>query len=395
MGGGLPSLPNYLEMIKGNEMDCMKLMTSYKTFPNIDIYKAKPEKERCSYSLVLNGVPDKKDKTLLAAALLFYFDFDGDNDQGLCLPYMTTRFGLRSHRLGEVLLAGVKHDLKQQGVRDVYVPATPHAVAFWKRNGCMNVVNKTKSQVLNACQVFSGTTLMLLKTSHQLPYQHPSIDSRQTLIDLLTVSDRFATMASSSYELASNVVDKGAKDSVRGWTLMHESVQRKKEGEAYDLTCQLIKCQASVNAEDQAFKQTPLFFASNHDHIDVIRLLVNNKADPHHRDSNHQLALFYAAKHNSLEACKFFVLECNVRANEPDWLRRSAITYATEENKKGSHTAVIEFLKTHSKTFSPIMPAKCIRTTVIQSKRRRSVTESIDVDKYDILHRNTRKTRCV
>lgn len=250
---------------------------------------------------------------------------------------------------------------------------------------------------------------MLLKTSHQLPYQHPSIDSRQTLIDLLTVSDRFATMAtldefsalvcgqlSSSYELASNVVDKGAKDSVRGWTLMHESVQRKKEGEAYDLTCQLIKCQASVNAEDQAFKQTPLFFASNHDHIDVIRLLVNNKADPHHRDSNHQLALFYAAKHNSLEACKFFVLECNVRANEPDWLRRSAITYATEENKKGSHTAVIEFLKTHSKTFSPIMPAKCIRTTVIQSKRRRSVTESIDVDKYDILHRvNTRKTRCV
>lgn len=363
-----PRLPNYLEIQTDNEDPCMEIMTSYKTFPNIEIFKNQKRRKRFSYSLVM------RKKVILAAALLFQFDYE--DSSGVCLPYMSTRFGFRSHRLGELLLSCIKASLHKRGIVDIYVPATPQAIIFWKRNGCVPVtVTKCHPGILDACQVFTGTTLLLLKTAPNDEF--PPIPALGELERLYYQAKRFSTVATSPMSDAMEAVAEGAKDDIRGWTLMHECVQRKKPGEAYKLTFHAIKNGANVNAVEATFRQTPIFFASNTGDQTLIKLLVQNKACPLHRDANSQLALFYAAKHNSLATIRYFVEKCEVPANAVDTLRRSALTYAMEENRKGSHDDVIQYLKENSKSAQScpviVQPPKCLRTTQ-HSKRITSTT---------------------
>jgi len=370
-----PQLPPYLDIDTKNESPCMEIMTSYKTFPNIEIFKQHPRRKRLSFSLVMQK------RVVLAAALLFQFEYDEGNS-GVCLPYMTTRFGFRSYRLGELLLNCIKVSLHKSGVIDIYVPATPQAISFWKRNGCVPVtLSKCHPAILEACQVFTGTTLLLLKTARNDPF--PPIPAKDELKRLFHQAKRFSIVATSPIAEALNAVQEGAKDSIRGWTLMHECVQRKDKEEAYKLTFTAIKHGGEVNAVESTFRQTPLFFAANTGEQQLVKLLVQNKASPHHRDANSQLALFYAAKHNSLDIIRYFVEKCDVPANAIDAYKRSALTYAMEENRQGSHDEVIRYLKENSKNAQtcpepPLLPAharRYIRTTQ-QSKRAIEITAS-------------------
>lgn len=352
-----PQLPPYLDIDTKNESPCMEIMTSYKTFPNIEIFKQHPRRKRLSFSLVMQK------RVVLAAALLFQFEYDEGNS-GVCLPYMTTRFGFRSYRLGELLLNCIKVSLHKSGVIDIYVPATPQAISFWKRNGCVPVtLSKCHPAILEACQVFTGTTLLLLKTARNDPF--PPIPAKDELKRLFHQAKRFSIVATSPIAEALNAVQEGAKDSIRGWTLMHECVQRKDKEEAYKLTFTAIKHGGEVNAVESTFRQTPLFFAANTGEQQLVKLLVQNKASPHHRDANSQLALFYAAKHNSLDIIRYFVEKCDVPANAIDAYKRSALTYAMEENRQGSHDEVIRYLKENSKNAQTcpaiIYPHKCVR----------------------------------
>jgi len=378
------ALPNHLSIVNDFDDECEELMTSYSTFTNIDIYKEQDKKNKFCLAMALD------DKYPIAATLLFTFETSKGEGTGVCLPYMATRFGFRGFGLGELLLRRLKAALWEQGISEVYVPATSSASGFWKRNHATPVATKfCDPKIIEHCCVFNGTTLLVLKTNSGSTVNSLNFEvcgNLDTMLRLYAVSKRFHALSTEDYKTCLKIV-KGknvAFDKVKGWTLLFEAVQRSSSKEAFNLCLHLLNDGADPNQVEDSFRQTPIFFAANKGHIDVIRLLIERKADPMRRDRNHQVALYYAAKNNHLTAVKYFVKECKIYAYISDYLRRTPLTYAFEENKDGSHDAVIKFLQCNANTgaispplrnyYQP-MPPGCLRANGNQRIRKKVVED--------------------
>jgi len=132
---------------------------------------------------------------------------------------------------------------------------------------------------------------------------------------------------------------------INGWSPIHESVQRDDADEALILTKQLLSKNCLPNPMDDDWKQTPLYFAANQDRKNVAALLIEYAADMNHRDVYHQPALFYAAKHASMDIARYFIEELGISPSLKDKAGRKAITYAKMSDEKGSHQEIIEYLE--------------------------------------------------
>lgn len=87
-------------------------------------------------------------------------------------------------------------------------------------------------------------------------------------------------------------------------------------------------------------KQTPLFFASFHNHINCAGVLLDKGADVNHIDSNGQNSLFWAASGGHLQMCKYLVNR-GINFQRIDFNKETPLHYA----KKNKHPTVIAYLQ--------------------------------------------------
>ncbi len=110
-----------------------------------------------------------------------------------------------------------------------------------------------------------------------------------------------------------------------------------KEGRS-ELLKLLLENKADINETDN-FRQTPIFYASRDGKTDMVRTMLEYKANPNHKDKAEQTALFYAARDNRLETVKALV-EGGANVNIADGKKQTALYFA----RKSGNQAIDDYL---------------------------------------------------
>ncbi|CAD7967770.1 unnamed protein product [Amoebophrya sp. A120] len=287
-------------------------------------------------------------------------------------------------------------------VCELYLPATKKAVPFWQKMGGQlievlnedNLANEDSPSAAggdnnNATQIkkqnivnYADQTLVLgTKNVKNDPFKREHICTGQVAeemhcfsqsttqlfyIDYLEVLERTkipllpnAAALHSSFLTAENfwlfreesrarearlrikmLPTSDVKKDVDGWTLLHEAAQSGDD----TLVDAAVRRRVDPQSPDHEWKQTPIFYSANLNKCDAIAIMIKAGAKAKHYDVNGQPALFYAAKHNSLEAAKMFVEEHGVSKNTRDACRRNAFYYAQQSDQNGSHAEMMKLL---------------------------------------------------
>lgn len=100
----------------------------------------------------------------------------------------------------------------------------------------------------------------------------------------------------------------------------------------------LLENKADINETDN-FRQTPIFYAARDGKTDMVRTMLEHKANPNHKDKAEQTALFYAARDNRLETVKALV-EGGANINVADGKKQTALYFA----RKMGNQAIDDYL---------------------------------------------------
>lgn len=105
------------------------------------------------------------------------------------------------------------------------------------------------------------------------------------------------------------------------------------EVEALLLTFGLLRRGAlpNINCTEQEWKQSCMFFACNTDRAAVLSLLLDYGGRARVADANGQTALYYAAKHNSLQCAKVLLSSGNVALGHKDKMGRTVLAWAEKD----------------------------------------------------------------
>eukprot|EP00397_Hematodinium_sp_SG-2012_P039468 GEMP01043095.1.p1 GENE.GEMP01043095.1~~GEMP01043095.1.p1 ORF type:complete len:435 (+),score=72.10 GEMP01043095.1:95-1399(+) len=263
------------------------------------------------------------------------------------------RFGMRSKKLGMILVHFMLGRVLADGYERLYLPATNKAKTFWERMGAVEIKHPDSihtKEIIDEMHCFSAatTSLMCIELTGESP-KKPNLPSSDDLERASVAGIFFRTVRCGQFFQAAALIESTDREQlvemrIKGWSPLHESVQRDDPAEALQLTRLLLERQCNANAKDDEWKQTPLYFAANMDRVRIAQLLVEYTGDVNHRDVHHQPALFYAAKHNSLDVAKYFIEALGVSPSIKDKAGRRAIMYARQANTDASHVNIIEYL---------------------------------------------------
>eukprot|EP00397_Hematodinium_sp_SG-2012_P036005 GEMP01038814.1.p1 GENE.GEMP01038814.1~~GEMP01038814.1.p1 ORF type:complete len:367 (+),score=59.03 GEMP01038814.1:421-1521(+) len=306
---------------------------------------------RATFTISFSSSTSSAQGEIVGAACLFW-EFIHDQAY-VCLPYFGTMFGMRSKKLGMILVHFMLGRVLADGYERLYLPATNKAKTFWERMGAVEIKHPDSihtKEIIDEMHCFSAatTSLMCIELTGESP-KKPNLPSSDDLERASVAGIFFRTVRCGQFFQAAALIESTDREQlvemrIKGWSPLHESVQRDDPAEALQLTRLLLERQCNANAKDDEWKQTPLYFAANMDRVRIAQLLVEYTGDVNHRDVHHQPALFYAAKHNSLDVAKYFIEALGVSPSIKDKAGRRAIMYARQANTDASHVNIIEYL---------------------------------------------------
>ena len=91
--------------------------------------------------------------------------------------------------------------------------------------------------------------------------------------------------------------------------------------------------------ETDFIRQTPLFYAAREGHDATIEYMLEQGANPNHRDNEQESAIYYACSNNRLRACELLI-KAGAEINMVDRQRRTPMYFAI----KNGHEQVVRFL---------------------------------------------------
>jgi len=370
-----------LEATCGDNKLAEEFLCQYRTFDDISAWKKRPVENRATFTISFAS-SDSPHKEIVGAACLFW-EFIHDQAY-VCLPYFGTMFGLRNKKLGMILVHFMIGRIRSDGYDHLYLPATSKAKTFWERMGGVEVKrpNDTHTkEVIEEMHCFSAasTTLMVIELQKDAPTK-PNLPPYEDIEKASVSGIFFRTMRCGPYFQAAALIESVDRNHlidmyIKGWSPLHETVQRQDAREALHLTQLLLKVHCNPDARDDEWEQTPLYFAATLDRVEIAKILVQYAANPDHRDVHHQPALFYAARHNAIDVVKYFVEDCGLEVNTKDKANRRAILYARQENANGSHANMIAYLEEEEAKRRKAAPKK-------RQKKENRVTRVTMTQKY-------------
>jgi len=351
-----------LEASSGNNQRAEDFLSAYRTFDDVSAWKKRNKDQRATFTISFSSTAEGVGECVGAACLFWEYI---NNEAYVCLPYFGTMFGMRSKKLGMILVHYMLGRVHADGYERLYLPATKKAQSFWERMGAVEIRDPDTlhtKEVIEEMHCFSAstTTLMCIELKGSCPAK-PLLPSYGDLEQANMAGIFFRTVRMGNFFQAAALVEafdlEGLKElRIKGWSPLHESVQRDDPNEALQLTRLLLERKCNPNARDDEWKQTPLYYSANMDRATVAQLLVEFNGDVNHRDIHHQPALFYAAKHNSIEVAKYFIEDLGISPGIKDKAGRRAIMYAKQANSEGSHQAIIEYLEDREAKRKKITP---------------------------------------
>jgi len=350
-----------LEASSGNNQRAEEFLSAYRTFDDVSAWKKRNKDQRATFTISFSSTDGPG--TVVGAACLFWEYIN--NEAYVCLPYFGTMFGMRSKKLGMILVHYMLGRVHADGYERLYLPATKKAQSFWERMGATEITCPDAlhtKEVIDEMHCFSAstTTLMCIELKGNCPSK-PLLPSYSDLEHANMAGTFFRRARMGDYYQAAALIETFDIENLRelrikGWSPLHESVQRDDPNEALKLTQLLLERKCNPNARDDEWKQTPLYYCANMDRVDIARLLVQFDADVNHRDIHHQPALFYAAKHNAIQVAKYLIEDLGISPGIKDKAGRRAIMYAKQANTDGSHRAIIEYLEDREAKRKKITP---------------------------------------
>jgi len=230
------------------------------------------------------------------------------------------------------------------------------------------------------CFSSSTTTLMVIELKEEIP-PRPNVPPYEDLEEASASGLFFRTVRCGPYFQAAALIESIDRHHlgdmrIKGWSPLHESVQREDASEARHLTKLLLANRCDPNAKDDEWQQTPLYFAANMDRVGIAKMLVEYNADANHRDIHYQPALFYAAKHNSMDVAKYFIGELGISPNVKDKAGRRAMFYARQANADASHAEIIAYLEEQEGKRRRIAVPKTPGRPIVDLKESRTMRAS-------------------
>jgi len=111
---------------------------------------------------------------------------------------------------------------------------------------------------------------------------------------------------------------------------------------------ELIKKGAKINAKDDRFGRTALLYAIDNDQLDLVNTLLENKADPNHKDNAGQTPLMYACNTGvtkSLEIVKA-LLSNGADVTSTTTRGRTVLDKLNSSYKSINHKKIVELIET-------------------------------------------------
>jgi len=348
----LETIPFFeLEAATGNNPRAEAFLSTYRTFDDVTSWAKRKKDQRATFTISFCSTENGPGEIVAAACLFWEYI---NSEAYACLPYFSTMFGMRSKKLGMILVHFMLSRVRIDGYERLYLPATRKAQSFWERMGAKEIVRPDEvhtKEVIEEMHCFSSSTTALMCIELNRPYptkpllpDHADLEEA-SMAGLFFKAVRHDPLCRAAAMMEALDVQKLRNLRIKGWSPIHESVQRDDPDEAYKMTKLLLERNCLPNPMDDDWKQTPLYFAANQDRRDVAELLVECNADVNHRDVHHQPALFYAAKHNSMNIARYFVEVLGVSPNVKDKAGRRAVTYAKQSDENGSHQEIIDYLE--------------------------------------------------
>lgn len=109
----------------------------------------------------------------------------------------------------------------------------------------------------------------------------------------------------------------------------------------YDIAQLLIENGADVNARSGTCGCSPILYASHNDHIELVKLLVSNKANVHEVDFDNDTVLTSPAKNGYYEIVEYFLENHQMDVNFRNKDNNSALDLA----KRNGHGGIVSLLE--------------------------------------------------
>jgi len=255
-----------LEASCGDNKPAEDFLSKYRTFDDVSAWKKRPVENRATFTISFASISTQH-KEIVGAACLFWEYVQ--NQAYVCLPYFGTMFGMRSKKLGMILVHYMLGRIRCDGYDRLYLPATSKARTFWERMGGVEIKHPTgihTREVIEEMHCFSSstTTLMVIELKEEIP-PRPNVPPYEDLEEASASGLFFRTVRCGPYFQAAALIESIDRHHlgdmrIKGWSPLHESVQREDASEARHLTKLLLANRCDPNAKDDEWQQTPLYF---------------------------------------------------------------------------------------------------------------------------------------